>query len=701
MDHQSQISASDSVDNLSFASQESVLLESSENSENNVRFRKNDWLSEHFRFEKRSNNIVVVCIGCGHVDRNRGHNRMRRHLGECPKSKFKRGMSIAITDDRNRTTELFVKALIAAGWSFRGIETKEFKQFISRLTGSWKIPARQDVTSVYIVEMSEKFHAEFIQSLKMSSLLSLSVEFDHFKDATDRSFLGVMVTGNSGKRYLLDLIDVSLKGHFADVIVEDLVKSLSDIQPKSINSIVSDSASACKKARQDIIKLPEYKHLIQHRCLAHLINLVGAYMTDEKKNPLLFRFVAHATKITNIVRSNSYWSAYLKVLGKTKPQKACPTRWYSLYLMLVALQDLQHVIVEDIAFKVEPDKVNLIGTFDWNLLSDVIAVIGPLVHCIGHLERRDTSLGEAMRYIFEYARELFGAESLGNTGDSVRDDASNVNRIARRAFLHYLNEQYLGEEFGLFLAAYVLDRRSKMDFITVEGLKLCLKTISAISIKSGTRFNLVQCAMFVEFEDFKNFRGDYKMTEQKSSDWWKDRNGGGLLSTVGSRLANLKSSSTNLERTFSSVKYIQGGYRLSFSAKNLLHLVRMKIAMLEEQNNLKSRSQPQSDTPIQDEHLLSEYECSSVTAADEDVNWIEDEEIQVKKNFESFFKYIDFSIVNEIGLDEHVSFEEVTAEQISECVEARFRPVSPGDVIVDDLAAMIESTNGMECDANL
>ena len=117
------------------------------------------------------------------------------------------------------TTALFVEAWVESGWSFNGIESRRFKKFISCLKNLWHIPSRYDISSVHLPRLSSALDQKFRENVRASLYSNLSIEFDHWEDANHRSFLGIIATSNSGRRYLLDLRDVSLKGHSSSVIV--------------------------------------------------------------------------------------------------------------------------------------------------------------------------------------------------------------------------------------------------------------------------------------------------------------------------------------------------------------------------------------------------------------------------------------------------------------------------------------------------
>lgn len=411
----------------------------------------------------------------------------------------------------------------------------------------------------------------------MGSQMSMTVMFDHWEDANHRSFLGVIATQSNGKRFLLDLRDVSLKGHFADVSVKELVEILQDLPKRAINSIVSDSASACKKAREDFVNITQFKHVIHHRCLAHLMNLIGTKVSSN--NVPISATIKQAMKATSIISNSIYWQNYLKSLSISRPQTACPVRWYSTVTMISALTDLESVILEKIVPGVDETKSEILSSLDWAHLREILGILKPLCECIGQVERQDISLGEAIKCILDYAKQLFN-DGTANIEEESRTFPTPVMVAARKAFLFYFNENKLGrDELGLYIAAYTLDRRYKLDFLTEDAIELAFEAISRISIKSGATVEQIQKSLFLEFNHYRTFEPPFTASNEIPISWWSERASTSPLSCIGLRIANLKASSANIERTFSTLKYIQGDYRLNLGRETLLHSARIKIAI--------------------------------------------------------------------------------------------------------------------------
>lgn len=672
-------------------------------------WRKDGWLSEYFVKKLRNGHMINICRACGKEERTRHHNRMKAHLLKCCKSKYDENTNVIMENPKTTdsiTTEMFLKAMIDAGWTLNGIESVFVRKFLSRLNPNWKIPSRRDLSAVHVPRLSRQLQVEFLDQLNANKSY-ITIEFDHWEDANHRSFLGILATKSNGGRFLLDLKDVSLKGHSSNVIVEELQNSLVHVPKKSINSIISDSASTCKRARLDIVKIEAFKHVIQQRCLAHFVNLIGSRITHE--NNSLSETAKLASRVAVIVSSSSYWTSYIKGLNHKPPQSACAVRWFSIVTMLRAVKDLKNVLVEDIVHKLDHEKAKTIRMINWSELNSLLDVVGPLSSCIGEIEKKDTSLGEGMRHILEYGKKLFANEDECNSRDPDYKGLTQAKIEARKSFLHYFGEQRLGRnELGLYLAAYALDRRYKLDYITPKGIELIIEAIACIAVKSGATLEQVKASIFLEFEYYRNFRGEYKMTELGPVAWWSERNKCGILSTVGLRLAHLKASSANIERTFSSLKYIQNDYRLNMLESTLLHTARVKLWLKDEEREEASsffQEWPEEyhesyelDDSVGNDTTQPENEISSITS---EQDWIQDLDISTKRNFQFFFELINFNLQNDNDERSNDSSLEVTEEQIRRVVQERMSSSlnHSGDVIVEDIE-QIRQTDSLASNAH-
>lgn len=440
----------------------------------------------------------------------------------------------------------------------------------------WNLMSRNELSMVYLPIIAHKTEHKFTLFLQSLGEASLSIEFDHWMDICHRSILAIVATTKDGKRYLIKLEDVSLKGKTTQAIVETLHEGLHLIPPRTINAIMSDSASACKAAREQLVneKNSPYASVIQYRCIAHFVNSIGNHITSEESLTDLFIW---ANRLVTFINSRSKIAAKLSKSGLQRLSKATSVRWYSNVDMLESLlkvKDEIKILLEEEAVKDSEETRILLDDLFWDDCAKILKILRPLVNCIGVAERSDGSLGESVAALLEFAKSLFDS-----------DWSDDYVTVTMRAFLNYFNINKLGEEeFGLMLTSYCLDKRNKLNYLTDQALELVFKTLAQLALKSGVRKQTIQGLLIDEYEKYKYGSGLFgKQTEEEQSaaEWWRSLPDLGLLRNLALRISNLKSSSANIERVFSILKFIQSPARTRFSIETLESIARAKLSMVD------------------------------------------------------------------------------------------------------------------------
>lgn len=145
------------------------------------------------------------------------------------------------------------------------------------------------------------------------------------QDLNGRSILAVVATKQDDGIYLLKLEDVSLKERFEKEMVESIKQSLDGIHAKYINAIISDLTMTHQAARKNLTCFKShYHHLIDHRCVAHFINLTGSKITEEECFKDLMN---RCSRLFCFISNNTYLVALLREAGAKRLVKATPVRW--------------------------------------------------------------------------------------------------------------------------------------------------------------------------------------------------------------------------------------------------------------------------------------------------------------------------------------------------------------------------------------
>lgn len=569
-----------------------------------------------------SGKVECNCLRCPTVISTREINRLGGHMVVCKNmNSEEKARMAALVDEYNASLNfqkidlMWTNVMINCNFSFASVEDGSFKAFFQEFMPAWKIPSRKKISNKLVPYLSNRIEKKFAKQICDSGSSHVTIEFDHWKDASKKLLLGVIASyGDDGFKHLLDMIDVSREGHASAVTVDRIVSCIkSKIKPRSINSIISDSASACRSAREQLVLMDDFKHALQHRCLAHLVNSMGTLITS----------VGHAvdtskaaSKLAAIIGSNPRVAAAIDDAECRRVVTACSVRWYTTVKMMESLIDAKDVIVEELPQLEDPQ-----DTMFWCNVEALLVVLRPLADTIAFVERRGTSLGEAVKRILQVGKSIFES-----------DWADNFNLSSVTAYLNYVCPRKLkNDEFALLLTAYALDARFKQDFLTEDGIDLVLKLLGELALKWGHSINFVKYQLRPEFDNFILRKGDFSAENNESAlSWWLERKELSALRVLALRIARLKASSANIERTFSTLKYIQGPQRPRFYTAKLVEVGRVKL----------------SNTNRVDDSVT--VDCDSegfvLDGLEEKVELLDQ---KARQDYEEFVKYIDYSIINE------------------------------------------------------
>lgn len=563
------------------------------NNETNVRFRKYPSLDKVFLHKCWDENgqRTAECRSCGITYTGNRYKRLFDHIGDCNyiESEIKEQFAIEankhmVDKYRNFTNmkkNLKLTAMIAENkMSFAFVESKTFRSWVGELDSTYRPASRHDISSDLLPSMSLQIEKVFIKQVYVMPDFSLSIEFDHWADIIHREFLGIIATRPDGRRFFFGLSDVSMEGKSARVTVPLIRKVLCKLPSMKINSIISDSAAPCKKARNILSTELDYIHLFEHRCLAHLMNNIGKKMAQH--DPVK-SVIETASSINGPLNLDPVFLSKLKSLGMQRLKKSCKTRWNSEIEMLESLELTKSVVMDHLEEekhnrrskeKIESNLDIMKEQSFWDDLKQSLRIYRPVANCISTIQKADACLSEATRSILECASQLLSL-----------NDSDRFTRVALYAFFSYFNQEKLGEfEYGLMLAAYFLDRRYKMDWLSETADELVLKTlgqIASISCLSGADSSATEEALYSGFLQYKFQRGSLGRPvglSTKPIDWWQSQPDDlGILKIVAIRLANLKPSSANIERVFSIIRAKQCLNCTNFKEETLTHLTRSNL----------------------------------------------------------------------------------------------------------------------------
>lgn len=547
------------------------------NNQRSSRFLKWPVLGEYFEKVVGGNKTVARCLNCAYRSTNIETNRLKAHLyrctglvGDARERAIGQVTDCMLSSENDFQNLCLAEAILDSNSNFTLVGYPSFKKFVVSLHVAFKAASRQEIAARYVPYLAKKVRERFDSHIS-HQVNYMSVEFDHWQELCVRSLLGVTLTCNDGLQHVGDITDVSCDGHGHEAIVAGVHKSLIRIPPAAINSFISDSASSCKKAREELVKLPEYNHCIQHRCLAHMINSMINRFFSKKLNPELYQIIEWASRIAATVSRAPLIVAKLRDQQKSRVQVATKTRWYSLLTMLESLIEAKEVVIAEIHNTRSIKRLDDVDdSSKWMMLEVAIKYLKPLVDCIAQAEKHDGFLGEAVGKIIKLGKTL------------IKSDWNNpIDLAMTSAYLFYFNPDCLGQdEFGLFMAAYALDHRHHCNYLTQDGIDEGLRSVINVGLKSGIPMQVIETSVISHYNNFCEQRcihpsfGDQSVSGPK---FWLNLKEAGVLQTIALRISYLRSSSANIERMFSQLKYIQGNNRTRISIALLRDIITFKL----------------------------------------------------------------------------------------------------------------------------
>lgn len=469
----------------------------------------------------------------------------------------------------------FARIIIKNNIPLRICGCKLFISFMKEYCRGGKIASQERMMDFYVTRLAARTDRKFAKLVADSCDYSLMIEFDHWTDPLNRSILGITATFPKGTKHLMTLEDVSLIGHSSDAIVPSLVAALSKIPSRKINCIISDNASNCVSARAKLCTQQNFAHLLNQRCLPHWLNRIGSYVCQREK---AVDTITTCNKIVYFLSKDAYILAQLKKAGANRCRRAVATRWYSTVDMLESLLAVKEIAVPIVRkYSGKAELISLMTNDElWVQIRALTECLRPIVDCIAVGEKKGSTVGETFHHILQFARLIMN-----------RDWTDNYNLAAIEAFLLYFSDEKLGEEMGLLMAAYFLDRNYKMDYITEEGSIKVYKTIIRVARLSGFNRSALSSDLAHEFDAFCRQEGTFgslPLPGETAAQWWSRTPdvAPGVLRRVALRITGLQASSANMERIFSHLKYIQSPNRLRFNLSSLLDIAKVRVADFEE-----------------------------------------------------------------------------------------------------------------------
>lgn len=433
--------------------------------------------------------------------------------------------------------------------------------------------------------------------------------------------MGITALTENNNVYLLHLTDDSLNRPTGQRISELVINTMTacKIEPRKINACISDNAGNCRVARKTFISSEDYKTILEYRCFAHVINLIGKAAAKE---PQLKPIMDQAEGLVNFVNNRATLRDVLEAQqGYTRLIHDVSTRWYSTRKKILSLRSNKVYFFSVIAHRGETLFENYIGRVEdssfWAKLDEIADAYEPLNSLIAYSGSSDANLSKAFEIFIRIGLHL------------SRDISKQFRRELFSSFLMHFSRL----DLDLMLTCMANDQSCDMKLLTPMARERVEQKIMAIAQSMG----LDRKAIFATLDEFKAYKtsgGRYSLP--------KNINSKSKFKDISKRLASLRPSSANTERLFSSLKHVQTDRKSRMSLETLESMMRIKI---EDKNmaNIKT-----AKTKLKkNETRGGEEDVSGSSDSDEEDNREDGDEVDVSlahisdsREFKKFSEYI-------------------------------------------------------------
>ncbi|GET00860.1 ribonuclease H-like domain-containing protein [Rhizophagus clarus] len=296
----------------------------------------------------------------------------------------------------DRFDKKVLKAWIMAGIPFNVIKNPFVIDLFKDLNPGYSPPSRTTLSDHLVTEEYTRVGLAIDRDLEQSEHLTLAL--DGWSTPKMESIYNYIVTTDTRMEYLIGLYDYSSESHTSEFLTEEISKIIKKLGSDKFVAIVTDNASNCRVARQNIHET--YPHIWNIRCAAHAINLIAS---DLVKLEPIKKFINECGKINRYFSTSHASNALLKQ-GFTNMkiqggglQTWVKIRWGSLFMTTDALLRAQPV-------------------FDWILREHATSITN---------KANEATLSDCFIHLIKLAYAIYRLPSKG-----LKDDAFHKAALA-------------------------------------------------------------------------------------------------------------------------------------------------------------------------------------------------------------------------------------------------------------------------------
>lgn len=475
-----------------------------------------------------------------------------------------------------------LRAFVDGGVPFRFVENRFFRSFLNRLKTTYSPPSSVYMANSLLSDEYAYICNERNETIKSAGkALYCTSTMDGWSTRRMTSDISVNVTTNEGDVHLISHSNASREKHDFKYLAKVWMNALLSFFGAKLMLLVciaSDNASNMKKTRNEILKKPEFKHVLEFRCAMHAFgSTMGSYIS----HPFFKDFITEAQQIVTFFRASHKPLALLLSYGfenmdsKNKSLKTSNhTRITSVYICLKSILDFENsfqrvvsnhsdVFKESKSENVKQVVINLKSKSFWATLHLICCLLEPFSQVITAVQTIQCTLADVMIYWIYLSGRI--EEELANDrlSNDVKDDIKDkFNKRAKEMSNNYY-------QLALFLHPYY----KKEACTTMTVLKQLLKhaVILMANRKHSEQELEVLCAQVHDYfaDDLSSLVNSETEISAKMDvkEFWKSmpRSTCNMISNLVSVLYSCVPVASSIERTFSLKGWIQNKFRNSMS----------------------------------------------------------------------------------------------------------------------------------------
>ncbi|GES99151.1 ribonuclease H-like domain-containing protein [Rhizophagus clarus] len=445
----------------------------------------------------------------------------------------------------DRLDKKVLKAWIMAGISFNVIENPFVIDLFKDLNPGYSPPSRTTLSDCLVTEEYTRVGLAIDRDLKQSEHLTLAL--DGWSTPKMESIYNYIVTTDTRMEYLIGLYDYSSESHTSEFLTEEISKIIEKLGSDKFAAIVTDNASNCQVARQNIHET--YPHIWNIRCAAHAINLIAS---DLVKLEPIKKFINECGKINQYFSTSHASNALLKQ-GFTN--------------MKIQGGGLQTWILREHATSITNSEVAALME-DKSFFSTcrlVRSIWKPIKECINLLEANEATLSDCFIHLIKLAYAIYRLPST----NIFKPFAINIFNCRFEEFLH-----------PLYILAYYLHPYYRGKGLKDDAFhKAALAAIEIWQSIGHTRKESEELiAQLRRFElRLAPFDLPYSPGLESPKVWWKlikmqPRH----LAELAYQIFSINPTQANCERNFSILNWILGEKRINLTLKKLEAIAKIR-----------------------------------------------------------------------------------------------------------------------------